>query len=157
MLALTCDIELFTDSHYRESIDGDASVSPLWRDLFLYHWQEECQHAKLDELEWLREDRRLTNAQRDRAIDDLIALVAAVDIVLRAQSAADGRYFATICGRIVGKSELQSLRSSLLAAYRWQYICSGVQHPHFAELLGGMTTAAQQQRITAALAPMLAS
>jgi len=37
VLALTCHIELFVLAHYRESIDGDAGVSELWKDVFLYH------------------------------------------------------------------------------------------------------------------------
>ena len=56
VLALTCLIELFTQAHYRESIDAANGLSPLYKDVFLYHWKEESQHAILDELEWQRED-----------------------------------------------------------------------------------------------------
>ena len=56
VLALTCHIELFVQHHYRESIDQDPDVSDLWRDVFKFHWKEECQHAILDELEWKQED-----------------------------------------------------------------------------------------------------
>ena len=59
VLALTCHIELFTQAHYRESIEPDADLSPLFKDVFLFHWQEESQHAILDELEWRREDATL--------------------------------------------------------------------------------------------------
>jgi hypothetical protein len=52
VLGLTCHIELFTQAHYRASIDADPSLSPLFKDVFLYHWKEESQHAILDELEW---------------------------------------------------------------------------------------------------------
>jgi hypothetical protein len=43
-----------------------------------------------------------------------------------------------------------------LKAYRWQYIVSGVRHPHFGRPLTGMTTEVQMQRIQAALAPIVA-
>ena len=59
VLALTCHIELFTQAHYRESIEPDAELSALCKDVFLFHWQEESQHAILDELEWRREDAKL--------------------------------------------------------------------------------------------------
>src|SRR5215471_7876552 len=75
VLALTCHIELFTQVHYTESIQPDASLSPLYKDVFLYHWKEESQHAILDELEWIRADQRLTATERDAAVDDFIALV----------------------------------------------------------------------------------
>src|SRR5688572_32495181 len=75
VLALTLDIELFTQMHYRQSIDPDAELSELFKDVFLYHWREESQHAILDELEWVRHDAELTAEQRDRAVDEFIELV----------------------------------------------------------------------------------
>ena len=47
------------------------------------------------------------------------------------------------------------LRATVLAAYRWQYIISGVREPRFSDLLGQMITAAQAERIGQALAPIL--
>ncbi len=43
----------------------------------------------------------------------------------------------------------------MLAAYRWQYIVSGVQEPRFTAILGAMITEEQGARIGAALAPIL--
>ena len=89
VLALTLDVELFTQLHYRQSIDPDAELSELFKDVFLYHWREESQHAILDELEWVRDDAGLTAEQRDRAVDEFIELVAAVDGILQTQAKAD--------------------------------------------------------------------
>ena len=79
--------------HYRESIEPDSELSPLFKDVFLFHAKEESQHAILDELEWVRENAKVTPEARDAAVDDLIALVGAVDGILQAQSAADTHYF----------------------------------------------------------------
>ena len=116
---------------------------------------DECQHVILDELEWTDEHARLSAEERDRAVDDLIALVGAVDGILREQSAADADYFVGIARRRFDGQETAALRSGLLNAYRWQYIVSGVQHPHFGRLLSGMTTPPQMERIQQALAPIL--
>jgi DNA-binding Lrp family transcriptional regulator len=156
VLALTCHIELFVLAHYRESIETDANVSELWKDVFLYHWKEESQHAILDELEWVREDAKLTPEARDAAVDDLIALVGAVDGILQAQSAADAYYFIEVCGRPMTAIEVEAVKATVLAAYRWQYIVSGVQIPRFSNLLNGMITPAQRERIGAALVPLMA-
>jgi hypothetical protein len=83
------DIELFTQLHYRQSIDPDTELSELFKDVFLYHWKEESQHAILDELEWMRHDAGLTAEQRDRAVDEFMELVAAVDGILQNQAKAD--------------------------------------------------------------------
>ena len=128
VLALTCHIELFSQAHYRESIGDDDSVSPLFKDVFLFHWKEESQHAILDELEWIREDAKLTSEERHDGVTDLIALVGGVDGLLQQQAMHD--------------------------AYRWQYILSGASHPHFVALLGQLLPAAEVERIVAALAPL---
>ena len=156
VLALTCLIELFTQAHYRSSIDPDPALSPLWKDVFLFHWKEESQHAILDELEWKREDAKLGADARDAAVDDLIALAGAIDGMLQAQAAADTHYFVEICGRPITATEVERVRAVVLSAYRWQYIVSGVGEPRFAGLLNGLITPAQGERIGAALAPILA-
>jgi P-aminobenzoate N-oxygenase AurF len=155
VLALTLDIELFTQAHYRASIEPDADLSPLWKDVFLFHWREESQHAILDEIELLAEDARLSKEQRDAAVGELIALVTAVDGILQAQAAADAGYFIAIAGTACGESKQQQIRALVLKAYRWQYIVSGVMEPRFQKVLSALVDAAQGARIQAALAPLM--
>jgi len=155
VLALTCHIELFTQAHYKQSIEPDEHVSDLYKDVFLYHWKEESQHAILDELEWTREHEKLTPEQRDHAVDDLIELIGAVDQILHAQAEADTRFFLKLCGQSFSPEEAEKIRTGVLKAYRWQYIISGVEHPRFMRILRGLITEAQGHRINEALAPIL--
>jgi hypothetical protein len=155
VLALTCCIELFTQVHYRRSIEPDAHLSELYKDVFLFHWREESQHAMLDELEWKRENARLDDAARDRAVADLIELVGAVDGIVRTIAAADAQYFLGACGRSFTAGEIERVERGLLQAYRWQFIVSGVQHPQFTDVLGAMISEAQGRRINEALAPLM--
>jgi hypothetical protein len=155
VLALICHIEIFVLAHYRESIDSDASVSELWKDVFLFHWREEAQHAIVDEIEWRREHDRLSAEARDRAVNDLIELIVMVDNMLQIQARADADYFLAVCGRSLGPREAERVRRGVFAAYRWQYIVSGVREPRFARMLGSMITAEQSMRITSALAPLM--
>jgi hypothetical protein len=155
VLGLTCLIELFTQAHYRSSIEPDENLSELYKDVFFYHWREESQHAILDELEWRRENANLSAGERDRAVDDLIELAAAVDGILQAQAKADADYFLKICGRSLTPQEADRVQAGILKAYRWQYIVSGVQDERFAGILGDMITPQQGERIGNALAPIL--
>lgn len=155
VLGLTLHIELFTQVHYQESIAPDSNLSDLWKDVFLYHWKEESQHAIMDELEWIRENARLSPNERDQAVNDLIALVAAVDGILEAQSTADTKYFLSHCKRKLTQQEEKQIRDAIFKAYRWQYIVSGVQDPRFTSVLGSMITEEQGQRIHAALATIV--
>ena len=155
VLALICHIELFVLAHYRQAIEPDAELSELWKDVFTFHAREESQHAVLDELEWQREDAKLDAEQRDRAVDELIALVAAVDGMLQVQARADTDYFLRVAGRPFDRAQVEVIGATFLAAYRWQYIVSGVEDERFQKILGGMITAAQFERIGAALAPIM--
>ena len=156
VLALTCHIELFVQSHYAESIAPRAELCPLFRDVFQFHWRDECQHVILDELEWKAEHQRLSSAERDQAVNDLITLVAAVDGLIQAQAASDAAYFRHSVERSFSAEEVTEIDGSMLRAYRWQYIVSGVRHPHFGRLLNKMTTPEQMSRIAASLAPIMA-
>ena len=120
VLALTCHIELFTQAHYRQSIEPDPELSELWKDVFLFHWKEESQHAILDELEWRREDARLSPDEREQGVTDLIDLVAAVDGILEVQAAADAACFVRVCGRALDEAQSDRIKKTVLAAYRWQ-------------------------------------
>jgi hypothetical protein len=154
VLALTLDIELFTQIHYRESIGADAALSELFKDVFFFHWKEESQHAILDELELKRHDATLTAEERDCAVAELIELVGAVDDILQTQAKADSCYFVANCTRDIDESEAKSIEASFLKAYRWQYIHSGVQHPQFVKVLSSLITDAQRERIRSALATL---
>jgi hypothetical protein len=155
VLALTCSIELLTQAHYRQSIEPDAELSELWKDVFMFHWREESQHAILDELEWMRADRALTAVERDRSVADLADLVAAVDGILRAQAAADASWFAAACARRLTDREREAVQSTVLRAYRWQYIGSGVTDERFQKILRGMIDERQMARLGEVLTPIL--
>ena len=154
VLVLTLHIELFVQNHYRQSIEPDGELSELFKDVFLFHWRDECQHVVLDELELKRHDAALSQGERDRAVDDFIALVSAIDGILQMQAKADSDYFAANCGRTIGSRDVDGLAKQFLKAYRWQYIFSGATHPRFQKILKGMITEPQFERIGAALATL---
>ena len=157
VLALTLHIELFTQAHYRASIAAEADICELWRDVFLFHWKEESQHAVLDELEFLGADARLTPAQRDLAVGELIELVGAVDQILEAQAAADATWFLDVARGDFSAVQREKVAATFLKAYRWQYIVSGVMQPRFQKVLFGTLSPAQVERVNGALAPLLSA
>jgi len=151
VLVLTLHIEIFVQHHFRQSIQPDGELSELFKDVFFYHWKDESQHVVLDELELKRIDAKLTFDERDRAVDDFIALVFAVDGILQAQAVADVGYFVANCGRGVKAEEIKVLETQFLKAYRWQYIYSGASHPRFQAILKSLISEAQFERIEAAV------
>jgi len=156
VLALMLNVELFTLAHYRSSIDPDPDLCELWKDVFLFHWKEESQHAIVDELEWRREDARVSDQQREQGVDDLIDLIGVLDAIVHKQAEADAGYFLRHVRRSPSAEEAAIVRDRVLAAYRWQYIVSGSQEPRFCAVLKELTTPSQLQRLRAALAPVVA-
>ena len=152
VLALTHLLELLSQLHYRQSLDLDDNVSPLFKDVLRYHWLEESQHVIMDELEWKRLDKTMSLDAKDQAVDEFIELVGAVDGILQTQAQADAEYFARTCGCQLPGDQHQAVEKGLLKAYRWQYIISGAEHPHFIKVLTSFITESQGARIQGALA-----
>ena len=133
-LLLTAAIEWFTQLHYLTSFKDDASLDPFTQHIFRAHWLEESQHARLDHLETLRAFGRMTQPEKEQAIDDLIELVGAVDGLLQKQAELDVENLQRVLGRVLGKAEQREVLTAVLAAKRYTFIESGVTHPNFQEL-----------------------
>lgn len=156
VLLLTAAIEWLTQLHYLSCFEGDESLDPFTRDIFKSHWLEESQHARMDHLETLRAFQSMSAVEKDRAIDDLIELVSAVDGLLQMQARLDVENLQACLWRRLGPAEQQEIRAGVLAAKRYTFIESGVTHPNFLDLLGMVSTPAQQQKLRQALGGLLA-
>jgi hypothetical protein len=156
VLALTCFVETFTQVHYLHSIRDDAELSPLFKDVFYYHWIEEVQHATLDEIEWQRVHVEMQPEAIDAAVTDFIELLRMVDGILQTQATADGEYFCSNSGAFFDRERCNAVKACLLKAYRLQYLVSGARIERFQRALSTKTTAAQMQRVDAAFAPLIA-
>jgi hypothetical protein len=155
VLALTCHIEIFTQVHYKQSIGSDTTLSPLYKDVFRFHWLEECQHATLDELEWQRIHAACSEDEIAQGVDDLIDLVLAVDGILQNQAHADTHYFLENCEASLEQEDMDTINDTMLRAYRWQYIVSGVQVERFQKALAGKLSAIQMEKVLNAFQPLI--
>ena len=155
LLALGCHIELLAQAHYDQAFAPRYDLCPLYQDVFKFHSRDERQHALLDELEWAAEHTNLTAEERDEAVVDFIALLTTFSDLLLAQSRADTRWFLQAVGSRFTPVEARQIAATMLAACRWQFIVSGMQHVHFRRLLSSMTTAEQCARIMTALQPVM--
>jgi hypothetical protein len=156
VLALSCFVEIFTQAHYVHSIKDDRELSPLFKDVFYYHWIEEVQHATLDELEWQRVHDSMQPAAIDAGVADLVELVRMLDRILQTQASADGEYFCSCDGAHLDRERSNAVKACLLKAYRLQYIVSGARIERFQRALASKVTAQQLGRVDAVFAPLMA-
>jgi len=157
VLALICFVEIFTQAHYLHSIRDDDDLSPLFKDVFYYHWIEEVQHATLDELEWQRVHDEMTPEAIDAAVTDFIELARMLDGILQKQASADGEYFcSSTAAYYLNRDRCNAVQAGLLKAYRLQYLVSGARIERFQRALSSKLTPQQTQRVDAAFAPLIA-
>jgi hypothetical protein len=157
VLLLTAFVEWASQLHFTAAFAPDEDCDPFTKDVFRAHWQEESQHAQMDHLETVRCFADLDENERDRAVDDLVELVEAVDGLLQVQAGYDVENLAEHLGRTFAPAETEDLYDGILRAKRWSFLECGVTHPRFRELLCEVTTPAQRERVDAALGGLLAS
>lgn len=154
LLGLALHAGLSAQAHCRSGM-GDAGLSQPWKDVFLLRWEEDAPLAALGAAAWRRENARLGDAQRDSAVDDLVALLEAADGLLRMQARADAQYFLDCAGPAYSPDQKATVHDLLLKAYRRQYIVAGVHDLRFTDVLTELVTPAQLERLGTALAPIL--
>ena len=94
-------------------------------------------------------------ATLEERIEQTQAQIAETNRIVQMQATADSDYFLECCGTTFNAAQIERIRKSMLSAYRWQYIVSGVKDERFQAILGSMVTDAQMKRIGAALQPLL--
>lgn len=151
VLLLTAAIEWLTQAHFVNAMKHSDVLDPLTKEIFRSHWLEEAQHARLDHLETIRVFKDMGEEERDRAIEDLIWLLAALDGLLQQQTEHDVRNLQRYLGRTLSAADWKEIHQNVLRAKRLCFIESGIIHPHFQELFLTVTTPVQQRRVQAAL------
>jgi hypothetical protein len=122
-------IEWMTQQHYLGSIKDDGDIDPLFKSLLKHHWIEESQHAKLDTLivDALAEGR--SEAEIDKAIDEVFEIAMFLDGGLKAQA----EFNIAALEKAINQTVLN--REEIIAqqhqAGRWTFIGSGLVHERF--------------------------
>ena len=155
VLALTLDIELLTQLHYRQSIDPDHRTlrAVQGRVLVSLEGGKPARHPGRTRV---GAPRRGANAGETRSRRST-------------SSSSWSRRWTASCSlrpkpmRVISprpaaarssEAEARAIEAAFLKAYRWQYIHSGAQHPQFGKVLSSLITENQGQRIQSALATL---
>jgi hypothetical protein len=80
-----------------------------------------------------------------------------VDGLLQKQASFDVDNLECYRGKPLDPAVRSQVQASVLRAKRYTFIVSGVTHPNFQALFGEVTTPDQQQKVQAALAPLLSA
>ncbi len=149
---LTSMIEWFTQAHYLEHVKERRDLDPLFQDLLRYHWIDEAQHAKIDSLLIEELCDRISVADREAAVDELLELGGAIDGLLSQQADLDIESLERAVGRTFDDNERQEIKRHTLRAYRWTFLVSGLEHPKFVQIVSELTRNGRAKLETAARA-----
>ncbi len=140
VLMLTTVIEWFTQLHYIEHVRDESGLDGLFRDLLRFHWMEEAQHAKLDTLLIGEVAERMTPAERETAIDELLELGGAIDGLLAQQIGLNIEALEKVTGRTFTAAEREEITTKTQRAWRWTFLVSGLEHPNVVRTVQELTT-----------------
>lgn len=132
-------IEWMTQSHYVDSVRGEAELEPLFANLLRCHWIEEAQHAKLDTLmvEALADGK--SESEIHGAVNGFLAIASFFDAGLRQQAAFNVDALERAIGRTLPKMQREQLLEQQHQALRWTYLGSGLVHRQFRATLGELS------------------
>lgn len=152
VLLLTLQFEWTTQSHYLESIrnNHDEDLEPHFCDLLKFHWLEEAQHTKLDALLTYELVERMMPLQLEQAIADYIKLVHLLHDALMEQVNLDLANLARALKRFFSAAEQQEIIAIQQQAYRWAFLCAGLTHPNFLQVLGEVSPQGRNRVVTLA-------
>lgn len=155
-LLLTSMIEWFTQMHYLEHVKSSAELDILFRDILRYHWIDEAQHAKADSLLIDEIAADLTPVQCEQAVDELLELGGAIDRMLAQQVEMDIECLEILTGRQFTGKERSEITLHQHRSYRWTFITSGLEHPHFKRIVEELSGPGSDKMAQTAMALMAA-
>ena len=132
-------IEWMSQSHYVDSVRGEAELDPLFANLLRCHWIEEAQHAKLDTLmvEALAEG--LSNQEIRAAVDGFLGIAEFFDMGCKQQAKFNAQALERASLRKLPPKQRDELIEQQHQALRWTYLGSGLVHKQFRATLGALS------------------
>jgi hypothetical protein len=137
VLLLALHFELMTQSHYLESVrnNQEERLDRQFCSLLKHHWLEEAQHTKLDTLLIQELAQQISPADVDRAIEEYLILVGILNSTFTTQVKLDIQSLESVIDRTFTAVEYQAIYTIQEQAYRWSFLCAGMTHPNFVQVL----------------------
>lgn len=140
--------EWMSQVHYVGSIRDDTGLDPLFKGLMKHHWMEEAQHAKLDALMIEAMAERYSSQEIEASVDEFFEIGAFLDGGLKQQVQFNLDALERASNRKL--PDRSAIAEQQLAAARFTYLGSGMNHPKFQELVTRLAPSGGQRIVEAA-------
>lgn len=142
-------LEWMSQDHYVESVRDDEDIDRQFKSLLQHHWEEELQHARLDELLLLSMAEQSPPQEIDAAIDGFFGIGAFLDGGLMRQAALDLAAFERAARRELAEAERQAFLEGQHRALRWTFLGTTLSNANFLKVIESLSGTARP-RIEAA-------
>jgi hypothetical protein len=141
VLVTILHIEWVSQRHFVEAVRGSAEdLEPLFTSVLKFHWVEEAQHTKIDQLLIAKLVAKATPEDIERAIDEYLELGKAIDGLLYMQMELDVATFERAIGRSLSETDRAGVLHAQSTACRKALLWMGMTNPPFDEFLASLTT-----------------
>jgi hypothetical protein len=138
-------LEWMSQDHYVESIKGDPTLDLQFKSLLKHHWEEELQHARLDELLLKSMVAASTPVEIDHAVDEFFDIGALLDGGLGRQAELDLEALQHATGRKLSAAEQEAFLRHQRQALRWTFLGTTMRNANFLDVVGSLGGAARRR------------
>ena len=138
-------LEWMSQDHYVESVRDDGAMDARFKSLLRRHWEEELQHARLDELLLRSMAEQGSPREMEAAIDGFFDIGHILDGGLRHQAEFDLDAFQRACGRELTRSERAAFLKGQHQALRWTFLGTTMRNANFLGVLAALDENARRR------------
>ena len=138
-------LEWMSQDHYTESILDDQTIDPQFKKLLKHHWEEELQHARIDELLLLSMAGESSPEEIQAAVDGFFDIGGFLDGGLKHQAALDLASFQRAARRDLSEAEQAEFLAGQHQALRWTFLGTTMRNANFLGVLAVLDERARRR------------
>ena len=138
-------LEWMSQDHYTESVRDDQTIDPKFKKLLKHHWEEELQHARIDELLLRSMAEQSSPEEIEEAVDGFFDIGGFLDGGLKQQAALDLASFQRAARRELSEAEQASFLAGQHQALRWTFLGTAMRNANFLGVLAAYDARARRR------------
>lgn len=130
-LLLTIHLEIITRTHFFDGVREKKELDPFFSKILKFHWIEECQHIKIDIIEFNKLAKDCTSEGLDKVFDEYAAMVMALNQVLLAQANLNAEDLASVTSININDQQKREMSEFVHGCFKNGLIKYAFVHPEF--------------------------
>lgn len=133
-LLLTIHLEIITRTHFFDGVREKKELDPFFAKILKFHWVEECQHIKIDIIEFNKLAKDASSADLDKVFDEYAEMVMALNQVLLAQANLNAEDLSSITSININEQQKKEMSEFVHDCFKTGLIKYAFVHPEFIKI-----------------------